>query len=87
MAKTFDIYMNREDIVRETEKAYGFEYDCEGWAKILWLPKSQLTIEDVEDDGESVMWREGDIVVSMPMWLARNNRYFKGTLIQEVWAG
>ncbi len=90
MAKRFEFTSNRE-AMRETEKAYGFRYERQNkqhngvWeAAWQWLPKSQVTVEDIEFDGEDIYWSEGDVLVSVPMWLARNEGYFKSTLLQEL---
>lgn len=82
-SKTFEFVWNFAPFgsVRETEKAYGFEYYNGRYSSnygknICWLPKSQITVEPIEDDG-SIWWHEGDCLVSVPMWLARKNDYFK----------
>ena len=75
--------------IKETAKAYGFRYDCQNaqhagrWDEAYqWLPKRFTTIEDVEDDG-SIYWQEGQVIVTVPMWLARNENYFKQTVWRE----
>lgn len=87
--KMFEFNYNRSQI-RETEKAYGFAYDAEDKARAgrwylayEWLPKSQVVIEDVEFDGEDIYWSEGDVLVSVPMWLASKRGFFKTTLFKE----
>lgn len=86
MAKMFEFRSNREEM-RETEKAYGFMYEAQSsshagiWeACYQWLPKSQITVEDIPFDGEDIYWHEGDVLVSVPMWLARSEGYFKSTV-------
>lgn len=90
MAKMFEFTMNRSEM-RETEKAYGFCYERPNknhagvWETAWqWLPKSQTTVEDIEFDGEDIYWAEGDVLVSVPMWLARKENYFKGTLCRTI---
>lgn len=87
MAKMFEFAANRM-AMRETEKAYGFEYWNQGKRAYFteWLPKSQITVEDIEDNG-GLDWHEGDVLVSVPMWLARKNGYFERTILKEHRAG
>lgn len=92
MAKTYDFVWNFGDgsDVIETEKAYGFKYhDNRHWSsvhgnKVVWLPKSKVTVEPIPEPEkgtrEYIWWQEGDCKVSVPMWLARANDYFKGML-------
>lgn len=82
-SKMFEFQWNFNDgSVIETAKAYGFQYhDNAYWNpdlgnKVTWLPKSQVTVEAIEDDG-SIWWHEGDCLVSVPMWLAAKHDYFK----------
>lgn len=88
MAKTFEFGYNRE-LIHETEKAYGFMYSRADRnfagryrTAYVWLPKSQTTVEDIEFDGKDMYWHEGDVLVTVPMWLARNNSYFKYDLLK-----
>ena len=90
MAKRFEFTSNREQM-RETAKAYGFMYERQNakhngiWEQAWqWLPKSQVTVEEIEFDGEDIYWTEGDVLVSVPMWLARNENYFKSTILREL---
>lgn len=80
----FEFVSSREVMV-ETEKAYGFRYTGIGYNNdgIQWLPKSQIKVSDLEDDG-SIYWSEGAVLVEVPMWLARKNSYFKHTVLREM---
>ena len=87
---SFEFKFNREEM-RETEKAYGFGYSVRDknhagrWVtRWQWLPKSQITVEDIEFDGEDVWWHEGDVIVTVPGWLAYKERYFKNTILREM---
>lgn len=86
----FKFQSNRAEM-RETAKAWGFSYERQNtqhagiWERAWqWLPKSQVTVEDVEFDGEDVFWHEGDVVVTVPMWLARKENYFKSTVCRTM---
>lgn len=87
MAKMFEFETNRM-AMRETEKAYGFDYwkQSKRALQVVWLPKSQIIVEDIEDDG-GLDWHEGDVLVSVPMWLARKNNYFENTILKVHRAG
>ena len=89
MAKYMFIEVIKSEII-ETEKAYGIPYVKDNcyWQdnNVLWLPKSQVELEDVtydmykEVNGEfNAKWyfRDGYAWITVPMWLARNNNYFK----------
>ena len=59
-----------EGVIEEiTDKAYGFDFGTgKKFKKIVYLPISEVDIED--DD-----WERGDSVqVSMPLWLAEQER-------------
>lgn len=83
-------FMTYRSEIKETAKAYGFRYERQNknhngiWeAAYQWLPKSQVTVKDCEFDGEDIYWQEGQVIVTVPMWLARKENYFKHTVCRE----
>jgi hypothetical protein len=64
----FNCQITRQNIEKETEKAYGFDLGSGG---IVWMPKSQVTIEWAP---ELPHIKAGTLTI--PMWLAKQKGMF-----------
>ena len=82
----FSFYALKDDFI-ETEKAFGVKYS------VVWLPKSQTTITELEPYyDENRLFSEEEIKsgvsnwveVSIPNWLAYKNNFFKNNLLKET---
>lgn len=95
MAQEMFIEVIEEEVI-ETAKAYGIPYAKSNSfsqdENILWLPKSQVTMEHVtyemykdvfgEHDADWV-WQDIYAWVTVPMWLARKHNYFKNCVFHR----
>ena len=93
---SFTFMAHKQEII-ETEKAYGIKYrdlcccNINERNKIVWLPKSQTTLEEVIPyRDEELLFSEEEIEsgesdwlnVTVPGWLAYKENYFKNTLLK-----
>ena len=65
----FNVTIDKANIEKETEKAYGFDFGDGG---ITWLPKSQVSIEWAEP-----MPHMKPGTLTIPMWLAKNKGMYR----------